>query len=92
VQEAEDPKLEKLVKEISANLVKVYMQIARTQQDQANFAEALEYFQRCLDVAKRAENVEIEAECYQSIGLIQHQRGQYNEAIEYTNDFLKLCE
>lgn len=92
MQEAEDPKLEKLVKEISANLVKVYMQIARTQQDQANFAEALEYFQRCLDVAKRAENVEIEAECYQSIGLIQHQRGFYNEAIEYTNDFLKLCE
>lgn len=70
VQEADDPKLERLVKEISANLVKVYMQIALEQQEQANFSDALDYFERCLDVAKRAENAEIEAECYQRIGLI----------------------
>lgn len=91
-KEADDAKLVKLVKEISANLVKVYMEIASSQQEVGNFNDALEYYEKCLEVAKQADDVEIEAECYQRIGLIQHQRGEYNQAIEYTNQFLSLCD
>lgn len=51
-KEADDSKLVRLVKEISANLVKVYMEIASEQQDQGNFNEALDYYEKCLEVAK----------------------------------------
>lgn len=87
-----DPNLVKLVKEISTNLVRVYMQIATEHQEEANFGEALQYFEKCLEVAKKAQNEDIEAECYQRIGLIYHQLGQFDEAIEHTNKFLNLSE
>lgn len=87
-----DPNLIKLVKEISANLVRVYMQIATEHQEATNFGEALSYFEKCLDVAKKAQNEDIEAECYQRIGLIYHELGQFDEAIEHTNKFLNLSE
>jgi tetratricopeptide (TPR) repeat protein len=52
----------------------------------------LQYFEKCQDVAKRAHDEEIEADCYQRIGLIYHLLGHFDESIEYTTKFLHLCE
>lgn len=38
---SEDPKLDRLIKEISTSLVQVYMRIASEHQEQQNFDEAL---------------------------------------------------
>lgn len=89
---SEDPNLDRLIKEISADLVKVYMRIAAEFQEQLDFESALLNFNKSLDVAKRAQNEDIEAECYQKIGLIYHQLGHFDDAIKFTNDFLKLSE
>lgn len=89
---SDDKKLDKLVKEISTNLVRVYMSVANEHQDAGNFGEALQYFEKCQDVAKRAHDEEIEADCYQRIGLIYHLLGHYDESIEYTTKFRQLCE
>lgn len=70
---SEDPKLEFLVKDISGHLVRVYQQIAYDAQQQNNYEEALQYYEKCLEVAKKAQNELIEAECYQRIGLIYHE-------------------
>jgi hypothetical protein len=44
---SDDKKLDKLVKEISTNLVRVYMSVANEHQDVGNFGEALQYFEKC---------------------------------------------
>lgn len=52
----------------------------------------MEFFERCLDVSKRANDTDKEAECYQQIGLIYEQQGDLEASIEYLNKFLDICE
>lgn len=90
---SEDPqKLEKLIKDISTKIVKVYTSVANEHQEAGNFGEALQYFEKCQDVAKRAHDEVSEADCYQQIGLIYHLLGHFDESIEYTTKFRQLCE
>ncbi len=65
--DAAKPKIEK---EISSDLVRVYQIIAIDFQERDEFDRALEYFEKCLEASKRANDKEKEAECYQRIGLI----------------------
>ena len=51
----------------------------------------MQYYEKCLEVAKKCQNDEIEAECYQRIGLIYHELDHFDEAIDNTEKFLKLC-
>lgn len=84
--------LQKLEKEISRELVRVYQIIAIQFQDQNDFDKSLQFFQKCLDASQRAENRDQEAECYQKIGHIHEMLGDLDKSIEFLNKFLQLCE
>lgn len=84
--------LQKIEKEISRELVRVYQIIAGKFQDQNDFDQSLQFFQKCLDASQRAENQDQEAECYQKIGHIHEKLGDLDKAIEMLNKFLSLCE
>jgi len=51
----------------------------------------LDYFQKCLEASKRANDKEKEAECYQRIGLIHEKLGDLGKAIEMLTKFLEVC-
>lgn len=59
-----DGSLTKIEKEISRELVRVYQVIAIDFQDREEFDKSLEYFEKCLDASKRANDKDKEAECY----------------------------
>ena len=67
--------LQKLEKEISRELVRVYQIIAGTFEERGEFDESLKFFSKCLEAAQRAENLDQEAECYQKIGNIHEKLG-----------------
>ena len=68
--ESKDGTLFKLEKDISKQLVRVYQTMAAQQVKLNDFQKALEFFQKCLEASKRAEDRTQEAECYQKIGHI----------------------
>lgn len=73
--------LRKLQNEINTELVRVYQNIAIDFQDREEFSKSLEYFEKCLDAAKRSNNKDKEAECYQRIGLIYEKLGDLDRSI-----------
>ena len=73
---------------ISKDLVRVYQMIANEFLEQKNFTDSLLYFERCLEVAKSAQDQDIEAECYQQIGMIYEEQGELDRAIEQRKTFL----
>jgi uncharacterized protein HemY len=44
--------------------------IANEYLEHNEFDMSLQFFEKCLDVAQRAQDRNIEAECYQQIGMI----------------------
>ena len=52
----------------------------------------MQFFEKCLDVAKRANDKDNEAICYQQIALIQEKVNgdNHEKAIEYLQKFLEL--
>ena len=70
LEKAEEGQLQAIQKEISKNLVRVYQQIAVEYQEKGEFDNALQFFEKCLDVSQRANDKKQEAECYQKIGMI----------------------
>lgn len=48
------------------------------------------YFEKCLDVSRRAGDKDKEAECYQQIGLI-YEKTDSERSIQYLTKFLELC-
>ena len=55
---------------ISKDLVRVYQLIANEYLEQSDFEMSLQFFEKCLQVAQSAKDKDIEAECYQQIGMI----------------------
>eukprot|EP00347_Sterkiella_histriomuscorum_P015789 403355675 len=86
-----DGSLTKIEKEISKELVRVYQIIAIDFQDREEFDKSLEYFEKCLEASKRANDKDKEAECYQRIGLIHEKLGDLDKSIVFLNRFLELC-
>jgi len=86
-----DGALTKIEKDISKQLVRVYQIIAIDFQDREEFDKSLEYFEKCLDASKRANDKDKEAECYQRIGLIHEKLGDLDKSIVFLNRFLELC-
>jgi len=72
--------------------VRVYSIIAVEFQNREEYGKALEYFEKCLDVSKRANDREKEADCYLSIGLIYEKLGDLDRSIVQLQKFLELCE
>ena len=63
LEKANSANNQKLEKEISRELVRVYQIIAIQFQDQGDFDKALQFFERCLTASKKSENKDQEAEC-----------------------------
>ena len=91
LEKAIDGNQQKIEKEISKELVRVYQVIAIEFQDRTEFDKALEYFEKCLDASRRASEKLKEAECYQRIGLIHEKLGDLDKSIVFLNKFLELC-
>ena len=69
LEKALESRLERIVPKVQLNLIRVYQIIAETALDeQENFEKSLEYFNKCLNVSKDANQKEKEAVCYQRIG------------------------
>lgn len=81
LQKVIDGNIPKIQKDISQELVRVYQIIAVSFQDQNDFDKSLQFFQKCLDASKRAENKTQEAECYQKIGHIYERQADLEKAI-----------
>jgi tetratricopeptide (TPR) repeat protein len=84
--------LAKIEREISRELVRVYQVIAIDVQERDEVDRSLEYFEKCLEASKRANDKEKEAECYQRIGLIHEKLGELEKAIACLQRFLEVCQ
>ena len=91
LQKATDGNLDEHERNISKDLVRVYQTIALRFQDERDFDKSLEYFQKCLDASKRAQDKIMEAECYQKIGKIYEKLNDLDQAIEFLKRFLDIC-
>lgn len=92
LEKANSAQNDKLEKEISRELVRVYQIIAIQFQDQGDFDKALQFFEKCLTASKNSANKDQEAECCQKIGAIYEILGDFEKSIEMLNKFLSLCE
>jgi len=72
--------------------VRVYQVIAIDFSSRDEFDRSLEYFEKCLEASKRANDKEKEAECYQRIGLIHEKLGELDNAIACLQCFLEVCQ
>ena len=87
-----DESLTSIEKKISEDLVRVYSNIAIEFQEREDYAKSLEYFEKCLDVAKRAGKRDKAADCYLRIGLIHEKLGDLEKSIVQLQKFLEMCE
>lgn len=68
-----DPRIQR---DISNDLVRVYQLIAIEYDEKGEADLSLQFFEKCLDVARRAHDTVKEAECYQQIALIYERQDQ----------------
>lgn len=92
LEKAVEGMLDSIARDISRDLVRVYQLIAIEYREKTEYDLALTFFEKCLDVAKRANDKDKEAECYQQIALIQEKVSpdNHDHAIEYLQKFLEL--
>ena len=64
LEKSVDAGLTRIEKEISKELVRVYQIIAIDFQEREQFDHSLQFFEKCLEASKRANDKEKEAECY----------------------------
>lgn len=92
LEKASNGELVDATREISKDLVRVYQQIANEYLEMNDFELSLQFFEKCLDVSRKAKDRTIEAECYQQIGMIYETQGELDKSIEYRMRFLQLCK
>ena len=92
MEKAKTGELLKVVREISKDLVRVYQMIANEYLERNEFDMSLQFFEKCLGVAQEAQDRDIEAECYQQIGMIYETQGELDRAVEQRELFLDLCK
>ena len=61
LEKAIDGNLSDFIKKISQQLVRVYKNIAKSYEDKEEYDKSLEYFEKCLDACKKADNSEMES-------------------------------
>lgn len=91
LDKAVEGNLEQIAREISKDLVRVYQLIAIEYDEKGEAELSLQFFEKCLEVARRAHDTVKEAECYQQIALIYERQDEMGSAIEYLNRFLEIC-
>lgn len=92
LEKAIDGNLPNIIKDISQELVRVYKNIAKNYEQKNDFNRSLEYFEKCLDACKKANNPEMEAKCYYKIGAIHEKMDELEKAVEYVEKFLDICK
>jgi tetratricopeptide (TPR) repeat protein len=61
LEKAIDGNLPEIIRKISQELVRVYNNIAKSYEQKHDFGRSLEYFEKCLDACKKADDPEMEA-------------------------------
>jgi tetratricopeptide (TPR) repeat protein len=61
LEKAIDGNLPDIIRKISKKLVRVYNNIAKSYETKNDFDKSLEYFEKCLDACKKADDPEMEA-------------------------------
>lgn len=61
LEKAIDGNLPEIIRKISQELVRVYNNIAKSYEQKHDFTRSLEYFEKCLDACKKADDPEMEA-------------------------------
>lgn len=64
LEKAQSGELVEVARVISKDLVNVYQLIAKEYLEMSEFDMSLQFFEKCLSVAQRAQDKNIEAECY----------------------------
>ena len=92
LEKAIDGNLPDIIRKISQELVRVYKDIAKSYESRQDYEKSLEYFEKCLDVCKKADNAEMEAKWYYKIGAIYEKMEDLEKAVEYVDKFLSICK
>lgn len=61
LEKAIDGNLPEIIKKVSQQLVKVYKNIAKSYEAKEEYDRSLEYFEKCLDACKKADDAQMEA-------------------------------
>jgi len=92
LEKAIDGNLPDIIRKISKELVRVYNNIAKSYETKNDFDKSLEYFEKCLDACKKADDPEMEAKWYFKIGSIYEKMDDLQKAVEFVNKFLEICK
>lgn len=65
LEKATEGSLNAIAVEISRDLVRVYQSIAVEHEENGDPTSALDFFEKCLEMARRVQDSDKEAECYQ---------------------------
>lgn len=92
LEKAIDGNLSDFIKKISQQLVRVYKNIAKSYEDKEEYDKSLEYFEKCLDACKKADNSEMESKWYFKIGIIYEKMEDLDKAVDFVEKFLNICK
>jgi len=92
LEKAIDGNLRDIINKISKELIRVYNNIAKEYEKKHDFTRSLEYFEKCLDACKKAEDLEMEAKWYFKIGAIYEKLDDLEKAVEFVERFLAICK
>ena len=92
LEKAIDGNLPDIITKISKELVRVYNNIAKSYEQKHDFTRSLEYFEKCLDACKKADDPEMEAKWYFKIGAIYEKMDDLEKAVEFVDKFLSICK
>ena len=70
----------------------LYMLMGRTYYEQANYIEAVEYYEKSMNIGIAINNILLQIKCNNNIGLVNFDLGNYPIALEYYQKTLKLNE
>lgn len=93
LKDAEENFLKQIVVLISRQLIVIYHKIAENfeNDENENIQEALFYYEKCLNVAQKAEDQEAEGSICYKIGLLYFKSNDYEKTIEYQNKYLEIA-
>jgi tetratricopeptide (TPR) repeat protein len=78
------------LKELREAEIQILLERGRISYYVSDFDQAADYLTQALDVAKEANNPDLQAECLMRIGRVERQRGQFNEANLHFEDVKQM--
>ncbi|EGR30552.1 hypothetical protein IMG5_129380 [Ichthyophthirius multifiliis] len=83
-----------IVELISKELIQIYHKVAQNFEkgESENISNALYYYEKCLDVAKKADKEEDEGNICHKIGLLYYKIGNYQRSIDFQKKYLEIYQ